>query len=138
LKQFITQTKENMRKRIIVFIVILIVAIISYMYIYQDHRNIKNEVAQYKLTSNEIALQFSENYKNIETKYLNTTIEVTGKVSENDSNSITLDDKVFCQFNKTIKRTVVYDSKIKIKGRVIGYDDLLQQVKLDQCSINEY
>lgn len=127
-----------MRKRIIVFIVILTVAIISYMYIYQDHRNIKNEVAQYQLTSNEIASQFSENNKNTKTNYLNTTIEVTGKISENDSNSITLDDKVFCQFNKTIKRTVVYDSKIKIKGRIIGYDDLLQQVKLDQCSINEY
>nr|WP_321244068.1 hypothetical protein [uncultured Psychroserpens sp.] len=126
-----------MRKRIIVFIVFIILVIVGYNYIYQTHRDIENEIAQYKITSNKIALEFIENATETETKYLNTTIEVIGMVSEKDSNTITLDDKVFCQFETSFKNTIVFDSKIKIKGRVIGYDDLLEQVKLDQCTIIE-
>nr|WP_321233118.1 hypothetical protein [uncultured Psychroserpens sp.] len=114
----------------------LLIVIIGYKYIYQDHRNIENEVAQYEITTNEIALQFSENAEHATSKYLNTTIEISGTVSENDSSTITLEDKVFCQFTKMIKHNVELNSELKIKGRVIGYDDLLEQVKLDQCIIN--
>ena len=126
-----------MRKKIIIFIGFIILVIVGYNYIYQSHRDIENENAQYEITSNKIALEFIENATETETKYLNTTIEVIGMVSEKDSNTITLDDKVFCQFNTSFKNTIVFDSKIKIKGRVIGYDDLLEQVKLDQCTIIE-
>ncbi|MFT4612794.1 MAG: hypothetical protein ACJA1H_001722 [Glaciecola sp.] len=126
-----------MRNRIIIFIVFIILGIVGYNYIYQSHRDIENENAQYEITSNKIASEFIENAIETETKYLNTTIEVIGMVSEKDSSTITLDDKVFCQFNTSFKNTIVFDSKIKIKGRVIGYDDLLEQVKLDQCTIIE-
>ena len=107
------------------------------MYIYQGHRNIGDENAKFEISSNEIALEFVENPKRASVKYLNITIEVSGKVSEKDSSTITLDDKVFCQFNSSIKTVVTNNSALKIKGRVIGYDDLLEQVKLDQCSINK-
>ncbi|WP_298758435.1 hypothetical protein [uncultured Psychroserpens sp.] len=124
-----------MRKRIIILIILIIGIIIGYNYIYQDHRDIENEVAKYEITSEDITSSFSKNPTEAETKYLNTTIEVAGKISESDNTSITLDDKVFCQFTNNIQNAVKVDSKIKIKGRVIGYDDLLEQVKLDQCSI---
>jgi len=119
-----------------ILITLLIVALIGYNYIYQDHRDIENEVAQYETTSNEISLEFSENLKRATSKYLNTTIEVSGKVSEQDGSTITLEDKVFCQFTEAIQNTTELNSDLKIKGRVIGYDDLLEQVKLDQCIIN--
>ncbi|MEH6535693.1 MAG: hypothetical protein V7719_04825 [Psychroserpens sp.] len=137
LKQTYLTKKLLMRKRIIILIAFIIVGIIGYNYIYQDHRTIENEVAEYEITTHEIALRFLENSKRAGSKYLNTTIEVIGKVSEKDSNAITLDDKVFCQFTKAIQNTIAHDSELKIKGRVIGYDDLLEQVKLDQCTINK-
>ncbi|MDG5492114.1 hypothetical protein [Psychroserpens sp. SPM9] len=126
-----------MRKRIIIFIVLIILSIIGYNYIYQDHRNIENESAQFEISTHAIALQFKENAKDAEAKYLNTTVAVFGSITEKDSNAITLDDKVFCQFSKTIKNENTLTTKLKIKGRVIGYDDLLEQVKLDQCTINK-
>ncbi|WP_299276089.1 hypothetical protein [uncultured Psychroserpens sp.] len=124
-----------MRKRIIILIVLAIGLIIGYNYIYQDHRDIESENAKYKMTTSDIALSFSENISESEAKYLNTTIEVAGKISESDSHSITLDDKVFCQFTNAIQNTIKPNSQLKVKGRVIGYDDLLEQVKLDQCII---
>lgn len=123
------------KKWFFILLIIIIAAIIGYNYIYQDHRTIEDETAEFVLTSQVISNEFSLNTKSAETKYLNTTIEVSGLVSEINSNDITLDDTVFCQFSEALKASIKENSNIKIKGRVIGYDDLLEQVKLDQCTI---
>lgn len=124
-----------MRKWIIILAFVVIGGIIGYNYIYQDHRDIESEVAEFSVSSTEIALKFSEDATSAEQKFLNKTIEVSGLISDVTSNDITIDDNVFCQFTEVIKNDNKLNSKIKIKGRVIGYDDLLEQVKLDQCTI---
>ena len=124
-----------MRKWIVILIIVIIAAIIGYNYIYQDHRSIENESAEFTMSSTEIANLFSENVVSSEQKFLNKTIEVSGLISEINTNDITVDDKLFCQFNKAIETSIRQNFNIKIKGRVIGYDDLLEQVKLDQCTI---
>lgn len=126
-----------LKKIIIIAVIIIIAAIVGYNYIYQDHRNIENENAEFVMSSSEIASLFSKNSTTTERKFLNKTIEVSGLVSEINTNEITIDDKVFCQFSNGIQSTIKENSKVKIKGRVIGYDDLLAQVKLDQCAIIE-
>jgi hypothetical protein len=131
----IFKLNKKMLKKIIVFGVIIIAGIVGYNYIYQDHRTIENEKVEFILSSQEIASQFVENVTTSEQKYLNKTIEVSGLITEISKKDLTLDDKVFCQFSEAIKTSVKNKSKIKIKGRVIGYDDLLEQVKLDQCTI---
>ena len=124
-----------MRKWIIIIVIIAAATVIGYNYIYQDHRSIENENAEFIMSSNEIANLFLENSTSSEQQFLNKTIEVSGLISEINTNDITIDDKVFCQFSNTIKPAVREKFNIKIKGRVIGYDDLLEQVKLDQCTI---
>jgi len=124
-----------MKKWLVIIVVLIVVAFIGYNYIYQDHRTIENETAKFVMNSKEIENQFSTNIKTAEDLYLNKTIEVSGLISEVNTNNITLDDKVFCQFSEAIKASIKENSNLKIKGRVIGYDDLLEQVKLDQCTI---
>ncbi|WP_323787956.1 hypothetical protein [Psychroserpens sp.] len=126
-----------MRKRIGVLVVSIIILIIGYTYLNQSHRDIENEPAIFEMNSKEIASSFTANTSEAEAKYINLTVELTGHVTELNSNSITLDDKVFCQFTNPIENEIDEHSQIKIKGRVIGYDDLLEQVKLDQCTINK-
>jgi predicted negative regulator of RcsB-dependent stress response len=127
--------KNTMRKWIIILVSIIITAVIGYNYIYQDHRSIENESAAFVMSSVEIATLFSENAVSSEQKFLNKTIEVSGLISELNTNNITIEDNVFCQFSKDLKQTLDKNSKVNIKGRVIGYDDLLEQVKLDQCTL---
>ena len=122
-----------MNKWIIIVIIIITTAITGYNYVYQGHRTIENEKVAFIVSTQGIANQFFENIKASEQKYLNKTIEVYGIISEIDAKEITLDDKVYCQFLVTINASVA--ENIKIKGRVIGYDDLLKQIKLDQCKI---
>jgi hypothetical protein len=66
---------------------------------------------------------------------LNKTVQISGKVTNVVDNVITLDEKVSCQLQ--VSKKVGVGSQIIIKGRVTGYDDLLEELKLDQCLIVE-
>lgn len=123
-----------MRKWFILFVVIL-VALVVYNYVYQDHRNIETETAVVSMSSTVISKEFNLNPIESQKKYLNQTVEISGLITESNIKDLTLDDKVFCQFENSIGKSFEINFKIKIKGRVIGYDDLLEQVKLDQCFI---
>lgn len=120
-----------MRKWIVLF-VLVIIGLIAYNYIYQDHRVIESESAEFVVTSSDLANQFVIDPSTSEKKYLNKTIEVEGNITEHNEFDLTLDDKIFCQFSSKI---TVENNMIKVKGRFIGYDNLLEQIKLDQCSI---
>ena len=118
-----------------ILIVILLLTLVAYNYVYKDHRNVENEIAIVTISSTVISNQFAENPAKSEKTYLDKTIEITGFITESNIKDITLDNRVFCQFEKNINSSIKIDSRLKIKGRCIGYDDLLEQVKLDQCSI---
>jgi len=120
-----------MRKWILILVVVIL-GLIGYTYIYQDHRDIENEKAEFSLIASDWANEFVINPLASEKKYLNKTIEVQGTITELNAFDLTLDDNIFCQFTSKIK---IESKSIKIKGRFIGYDNLLEQVKLDQCSI---
>ena len=122
-----------MKKKIIFFILLLAVSISLYNYVYQDHRNIETESPEFKSTPEDIVNEFKLDALVSEKKYLNKTIELTGIVTEINNTDLTLNNTIFCQF--TENQTVTQNSEVKVKGRCIGYDDLLEQLKLDQCSI---
>lgn len=122
-------------KKLIIVAVLFISIIVVYNYAYQDHRNIKDEQVSISVTAIQISQEFINNPVGSEKTYLNKTIEISGLVTAIDKNNLTLDNKVFCQLaeNQLPKE----NSNIKIKGRFIGYDDLLEEIKLDQCYIIE-
>lgn len=121
------------KKKWIILIFILIIVYLGYNYIYQDHRNISKETAAYKLTATELMNQFQENPTTSQEKYLNKTIEITGNITAKDANSITLNNTIFCSLSNPTK--IAIDATYTIKGRFIGFDDLLEEIKLDQCTI---
>ncbi|UKM64692.1 hypothetical protein GSB9_01249 [Flavobacteriaceae bacterium GSB9] len=121
-------------KKWIVIIILLIAVIIGYNYLYQDHRDIASEAANYTVSSQNLKSEFETSPIQAEQKYLNKTIEVSGIVSEFNLNDLTLNDNIFCIL-KNPKQELKVGTSIKVKGRIIGYDDLLEQIKLDQCTI---
>lgn len=123
------------KKTIVIIIIILAVAIVGYNYVFQEHRNIEKEQAEYVVTASSLSDEFSINPAASEQKYLNKTIEVSGAVSNKSHSSVTLNNIIFCQFSTSISAELKDKAQIQIKGRFIGYDDLLEEIKLDQCII---
>ena len=122
-------------KKYIILILLLVLAVIGYNYIYQDHRDIEHETPEFSLSAEKLQSDFLMNYSQAETLYLDKTLHVKGKVTELNASDLTLDDIVFCSF-KTIDNVKIGDV-LMLKGRCIGYDDLLEIVKMDQCTIIE-
>ncbi|WP_242085146.1 OB-fold putative lipoprotein [Aestuariivivens sediminis] len=124
-----------MKKLIVIVVVIIVTIVIGYNYIYQDHRNIEKEQPTYRAEAKLLAEEFSATPAASEKKYLNQTIEVSGIITAISDNTITLDKTVYCQFSMNISGLQEHN-RIQVKGRFIGYDDLLEEIKLDQCSIS--
>src|SRR5690606_2600285 len=119
-----------MKKRVLLVLVAL-AAFLGYLYIYQDHRNIAAETSSFELTSGLLISEFEANPKQAESKYLDKTLSVEGRVTELNHLDVTLDGKIFCSFGDL--NSVKVSDMVKVKGRCIGYDDLLQLVKMYQC-----
>ena len=110
---------------------IIVAGIIGYNYLYQDHRNISSEEPMAELTSESIL----EIFKVEEAPaILNATVTVKGTISEINESSITLDEKVSCIFTEA-PDDLETGMIVELKGRCIGYDDLFEIVKMDQCTI---
>ncbi len=124
-----------MKKWISILIVLIFGIYLTYNYIYQDHRDIKTERAEFSLSSIALFEEFTKNAVNAEKKYLNKTIKITGPITEVNANSITLNNTVFCVLNSLLQSKLTIGKPITIKGRFIGYDDLLEQIKIDQSTI---
>jgi hypothetical protein len=122
--------------KILFFIVIVTVigGFFGYKYIMTGgERNIESEKSAFVVSSLTVFNEFSENSELATSKYLNKAVEISGTITSISPNLIILDEKISCQFQ--IEQKEVVGSQIVIKGRVTGYDDLLEELKIDQCLI---
>jgi DNA replicative helicase MCM subunit Mcm2 (Cdc46/Mcm family) len=128
------------KTRIKILIFLLVISFGPY-YIYQnvlykDARDIDSEKSMLTITAENLEKEYAVNPSQTDSKYLNKTIEIEGIVSEVTDSSMVIDKKVFCKMNGKVKQTLI-NKPINIKGRCIGYDDLFELVKFDQCSIQQ-
>ncbi len=122
---------SKQRKFLILIVALLLVGYFGYNYVYQDHRDIKSETSQLEITGPDLLERFKTNDGEA---LLNETITVTGVITNVEDGAVTLDESVYASFsekNPELKK----DGIVKIKGRCIGYDELFEIVKLDQCSL---
>ena len=127
-----------MKKRSLVWLVVAFVCIGFgiYKYTYQEHRNIEVANVDFTVDLKNFLEEFVANSDVTTQKYLNKVIAVQGVVSEKDAESVTLSNSILCYFT-TKEHGFSEGTSVKIKGRCIGFDELLEVVKLDQCSVEK-
>lgn len=124
-------------KKIILLFLFLVVLVGGYFYVYKEHRDIAKEEVSYDIAVPTLFSEYQSNESAADAKYLDKTIVVSGKVSSlnKETQSMVLDEKLFATFLDKIPSTIEPNSHIKVKGRLIGYDSLLEEIKMDQCII---
>jgi hypothetical protein len=115
----------------------LILGYLIYSYVYKSHRDIASEKESFLVTADAVYNEFKTDESKANQRYLDKTIDVYGKISSVDlkENTIVIDEKMFAVFKDKMPAGLQLQSEIKIKGRFIGYDDLLGEMKMDQCTI---
>ncbi|OHT44798.1 OB-fold protein [Flavobacterium tructae] len=128
------------RKRIAFAIAASLVLISTGLYFYygflfKEARNIESEIPEFSITTTKLLDDYNSNTEKADSLYLNKTIEITGKVTKETDSVVILENNIFCLFTKKTKDKLL-NNKVTIKGKCIGFDELFQEVKLDQCTIN--
>lgn len=124
------------RKLMITLAIFVVLGLGLYLYMYKNHRDIASENAEYAMTVKELQQQFNKNPESANKKYADKTIEVYGKITAIDlpNHMVTIDKKLSAVFKDTILPRLDLQKPIRIKGRFVGYDDLLEEYKMDQVS----
>ena len=112
-----------------IFSIIISIAVINY--VLKPPIQIENLKPVYSGKSLDFIKLASKDFSKWHTK----TIEITGKVSDVIHSDLILDDFIFCRLQETMKHNIKPNTLITIKGIIIGYDELLNELKLDQCIV---
>jgi hypothetical protein len=130
-----------MKKSIKIVLVVLLMGIIAFFgaryYAYHfGQRDLQSEETKFTVTSSEIVNEFVTNVVVANQKYLEKPIVVTGKVTTVSGNNVLLDQSINCTFEKA-DLSIKENQTLNVKGRVIGFDDLLGELKMDMCNLNQ-
>ena len=125
------------KKAIIVILLIAVLGFLGYSYIYKSHRDFASENPVAINSVYELMEDFKKDESSANKKYLDKVIQIKGKVTQVDAvqNTITIDEKLFSSFQKEDFKEVKLNDAILVKGRFIGYDELLEECKMDNCTI---
>ena len=127
-----------MMKKLFYILLLLIVVIFGvYKYMYKSHRDIASEKVAFSKTVSEVFQAFITNDSLANKTYLDKTISVKGKITNIDlaNKIITVDEKLSARFTDKIPDNAKLQDSITLKGRLIGFDDLLEEIQMDQCTI---
>lgn len=119
----------------LVFIVILVGGLVYNYTFNSKHRDIANEEAIITLSAKELYSHFEKDEALAITNYLDRVIELDGQITSVEDTEIVLDNRIQVSFNPKIRAKVSDGASLRIKGRCVGYDELLELVKIDQATI---
>lgn len=123
---------------ILVLVLILVIGFFSARY-YAYHgakRDVQSEQAVFTMKTKDILSEFKTNEVAANKKYLEKPVTISGVITSVTNKEVIIDEVVVCSFT-TANTTLKAGQTISVKGRVIGYDDLMGGVNMDQCSINK-
>lgn len=127
-----------MKKLKIIGLSLLLVALVGFTaFNYVMHggaRNLASEDTAFTVTSKNISTEFNANLEVSNKKYLEKAIAITGLVTAVNDTVVTLDNTIICNL-KSPDSSIKKDQAVTVKGRVVGFDDLMGELKLDQCFI---
>lgn len=123
--------------KVIGILILLLFLVCGYLYVYKDHRNIATEKERFSMDVQTLFAVYQKNEIEADKKFLNETIVVNGIVSmlNKEDQVVVLNEKLVAVFSEKLANGIEVKSTVKIKGRLIGYDSLLEQLKMDQCVI---
>jgi hypothetical protein len=133
---------KSLKIIIIVLSIIIVVGIVAFPSIKNyvvynfGKRDVKSEEAAFTIKTKDIVAEFTTNEVAANKKYLEKPIAISGVITSVNDKEVIIDEVAICNFS-TAEATLKAGQTVTIKGRVVGYDDLLGGLNLDQCSINK-
>ncbi len=112
--------------------ILLAITVITLKIVYKPHIALQERAVKFTGSAVEVVAKVQSN----SSAWQDEVVQLTGKVTAVDETGFTLNDVAYCQKGNTLHMAKIHvDDIITIKARVIGYDDLLEEIKLDQTAL---
>lgn len=101
------------------------------------HRNPSTEKAKFETTAEAFSKSFKENAVEANKQYINQAVLIEGNITTISGVTITLNN-IACNIDSTEVgklKDLKVGSKVKVQGLVVGYNDLMEEIALAQCTI---
>ncbi|MDP6614560.1 MAG: hypothetical protein QF835_06020 [Candidatus Marinimicrobia bacterium] len=121
----------------IVIILLPLVLLMGFFYFFnyrETHTDWTEIKPQISLSAKELLQRYQINEKN---NLTNIVVQVSGMVTALDDSLYILDKAVVCKPAADIKFNINKKEFVTVKGRCLGYDDLLMEVRLDHVVVIE-
>ena len=131
----------NKKKYWTIFRFFLPLSIIGLIIIYntynKPHKDFDKSPFEVTIESRELISLYQDNTDNANTRFLNKILLVIGTITNIETNIIILDNGIVCTLDPSqiITDEININNKVSVKGRCIGYDDLLEEVRIDHSFI---
>ena len=119
------------------FLLFIIGLIIIYVIYNKPHKDFNKSPIETTIESIDLISFYQDNPDNANTRFLDKFILVIGTITDIEKNIIILDNSIVCTLDPSqiINDQININTKVSVKGRCIGYDDLLEEVRIDHCFI---
>lgn len=127
----------NNRKKTGILVVLLLILLGFSGYNYVMHggaRDLTQEDTAFTVTSDGITEEYKSNIEVSNKKYLEKAVAITGKITAVNDHEIILNNSIVCNL-KTQNKNLKNVENVTVKGRIVGYDDLMGDIKLDNCFV---
>ena len=122
-----------MKKRFVIWAV-LAVAVAGGLLAWSMWNKPHTDYAQAEALSNLTSELLVGSFSGGKSEWLNAVVEVRGTVQSVTADGVVLDGGVVCTWSEThAAEGVTTGSPLRIKGRVVGFDDLFGEVRMDAC-----
>ena len=131
------ENKIQIIKKYLPLICILLL-IVVYAVWNKPHKNYSNTRPKITIDSSNFINEFKANSTLATEKYLNQIILVNGNITDKLTKSIVLDNGIVCTLDSSSFKAlglIQINNEASIKGRFVGFDDLLEEIRLDHCFI---
>ena len=119
------------------FLLFIIGLIIIYVIYNKPHKDFNKSPIETTIESIDLISFYQDNPDNAKTRFLDKIILVIGTITHIEKNIIILDNSIVCTLDPSqiITEQININDEVAVKGRCIGYDDLLEEVRIDHSFI---
>ena len=124
-----------LKKNKVVFIasammVLTVGAVYVYQYISMSPKDVVEITPEYVGDATEFNFLVTDNLS----YWTGKVVQIDGKVTELTEYGVVINGTIFCQFeNGDDLQSIVENQQINIKGKLVGFDEILMEIKLNQC-----
>lgn len=124
-----------MKKILMSVLLLALIAFAGYYYVlHGGARDLASEETDFAVSSSTLTAEFVSNVDTSNKKYLEKAVAVSGKITSVSGLEVIVDKTIICNL-KAPDPSIKKDANITVKGRLVGFDDLLGEIKLDQCFV---